>query len=433
MYLMVLATAMVVFAIGASALLSARVQSRIGDLDGDFARARAGAESAIDLGMSMIARQADWRSARANGAWFNGLPFDGGSIGLFATDGLDGDLANDVYEPFQLTGACNRGSARYLLEVTLQQQDEALEALEAAIHCGGGATVNLLTTLTVNGAPLSSNQGVSVLGAVSGSVEAAGAIVGLAISGSATSGVPQKRIPTAVEMAAALDPLATSLTFDGGIENGVIARAMNSLGAANKHGVYKVVANTKNFRIRNLRTLSTLIIDAGNGTVDIEQQVFMSPWRKNLPALIILGNAQINLNGPGTLLSESTAGANLNPPGAPYLSITDSDQSDSYPNQVQGVIYVSGNLTLTGQSTIRGCIIVGGSLTVGSLLGGAPTVHHDPTLTADPPLGFTAVGPPRVVPGSWRRVLTAPNIIVGGAGAGGGGGAGAMRVDGRDG
>ncbi len=77
---------------------------------------------------------------------------------------------------------------------------------------------------------------------------------------------------------------------------------------------------------------------------------------------------------------------NLNPVGAPYHGVTDSDQSDSYPPGIMGLVHVIGNLTLVNTGLSKGVLVVDGTVKIGGAL---TKLTHDPELMFNPPLGYT--------------------------------------------
>ena len=84
----------------------------------------------------------------------------------------------------------------------------------------------------------------------------------------------------------------------------------------------------------------------------------------------------------------------------PYLGSTDSDQADSYPSLIKGIVYASGDMTATADHPkINGVLITGDELKVNS--GESLTVTYDPLYLSNPPPGFGDLQL-CVTPGSWR-------------------------------
>ena len=119
-YIAVLGTAMLVTAIGLSALLVARVQHRGASGTADFAQARLNAQSGVDMGLFLIQQNpATWRDDFAAGLPTD-QPVGKGSFSLQADDPVDGDLTNNSTDPVLLVGIGNAGEARYKLQVRLE-------------------------------------------------------------------------------------------------------------------------------------------------------------------------------------------------------------------------------------------------------------------------------------------------------------------------
>jgi hypothetical protein len=109
----------------------------------------------------------------------------------------------------------------------------------------------------------------------------------------------------------------------------------------------------------------------------------------------------IALSYTTTPLSESTAPKpNFNPGGTPYPypgGVVDVDKIDLYPSLIDGVVYVSGNLTTSGSPTVD-CLVVGGTWSAGGTL----TLNYDGAVYQNPPPGFGGAGM-APVPGSWKQ------------------------------
>lgn len=92
---------------------------------------------------------------------------------------------------------------------------------------------------------------------------------------------------------------------------------------------------------------------------------------------------------------------NYNPPGAPYQGQSDSDMMDEYPNEVEGLVHVTGFLKLSNTALVRGAIICEGSVECAS----KNTVIHNPSLYTIPPEGYTYVDGMKVSPESYQQVV----------------------------
>ncbi len=123
-YVLVLVTVAVVAAMIVGSLDLVRARFAEGELQSDSAQAWQHAESAIELGVHLMASEPDWRWARGDGAWATGLAFGGGRITLEVT-GADGSaLGEDAWQPVRLIGIGMSGGARAIVRVDLGMQGE---------------------------------------------------------------------------------------------------------------------------------------------------------------------------------------------------------------------------------------------------------------------------------------------------------------------
>jgi hypothetical protein len=119
----------------------------------------------------------------------------------------------------------------------------------------------------------------------------------------------------------------------------------------------------------------------------------------NFPALLVKGDFSLRTNA--NALAES-AGLNFNPSGTPYpypSGASDADTSDSYPNQIDGLIYISGNFQTQTAATL-GQVIVNGTI---AHQNGSLALNNKPTYFSSPPPGFYSI---KMVPssGTWRQI-----------------------------
>lgn len=133
LYIMTLATAMLVTLAGVTATLAVRVQQRgTQDLRGGIA-ARVAAQSALDLGLYVIETTPDWRNAYASDTWFDHLPLDQARYSLVVTDPDDGDLTDAPCDEVLLTGYGFCGNARQMLQVRIAHAAADTDMLRDAV------------------------------------------------------------------------------------------------------------------------------------------------------------------------------------------------------------------------------------------------------------------------------------------------------------
>lgn len=400
MYVAVLGCTMAITVIGVGALLATRIEGKSAGGVMDVTAARLYAQSAIDYGMWTIYNDPNWRSTMVNGAWKTDQPIGNGIFSLTVVDPRDGDLSNSDSSPVVLTGIGQLRSSRYLLEATAVARPLPLKALKTCLHAQGSVTVSLLQSVSVTGGALSMNGSINGPGTITGRVEAGSTGVLPIIVG--TSEIPSaaKPLPDA-DVIPTYQSLATAISPGNEIKEAVLAPGRNPYSTTtNADGVYYVNAGA-NFTIESSRVHGTLIVTIPSGKrMYLKDSVFLHPARADYPTLIVEGDLQVDLRSTSGGLSESSRSVNYNPDGAPYLGVTDNDQTDTYPNEVQGLIHVKGNLYLNESSRVRGAILVEGNV----VIGGGISLIHDPDLYDNPPMDYVTYIM-QLATGSWRRVV----------------------------
>lgn len=409
LYVAVLSTSTVVMIIGLSSLAAVSAQREAADAEGDFAQAVWLARSGLELGLQHVAAQSDWRATLPGVAGSHNL--SGGQVEL-AWEDPTGDLLDDVREPLTLVGTGRRREAQAFYRVMLTPRVGALTSLNATIHANN-ISVNMFCSLGVTGGKICANSAISNSGVISGNTESA-TYSGYNPLGTKTAPAPPKAMPPS-GVIAQYTALATPLDVaDGELRDvllapGLVSYASNAHAeaiangaATNASGVYVVdTPATGPFRLQRVRVYGTLIIRAQPGvTIEVRDDVLMSPASPNMPALLIQGDAVLRLRTGLNALEESESPPmNLNPSAAPYQGASDSDQTDLYPSELRGLIYVNGNVLFSMDSIIRGTLICTGNVAVQTLAG----VIHDPNVPANPPAGFLEGKGMQIVPGSWER------------------------------
>ena len=131
-----------------------------------------------------------------------------------------------------------------------------------------------------------------------------------------------------------------------------------------------------------------MLLDPLGGTASrYEDENYHVPAVENYPALLVRGDLRCRMNS--TLLGEGT-GLNFNPPGNPYpwpSGVTDSDTTDTYPNEIRGLIYISGDFQIQTAATL-GQVVVGGSITYKN---GDYSLNYNPLYYSNPPPGFSLI------------------------------------------
>lgn len=182
----------------------------------------------------------------------------------------------------------------------------------------------------------------------------------------------------------------------------------------NAQGIYVLECAGEKINIRDSRVQGTL--DIKNPGIDsrIEGSLHLAPTviasvdpnTPNLLALILDKKVRIALNS--TDLQEAVINRNLNPAGTPYQGSVDTDQSDSYPSIIKGLVYAVEDLELGSNTTINGVVVGNQKVLVKGTDPATESVNIDYDglyYYANPPVEFRAT-PVVVTPaGSVSRVV----------------------------
>jgi hypothetical protein len=253
---------------------------------------------------------------------------------------------------------------------------------------------------------VSSNRTIDLDAGITGSAWSTGDISGGGVSGNKYEDQsPPRTVP---DVANTLDYyLANGTAIDinsipgQSISKQVLSPTYNPYGAANSLGIYVIDCKNQQLTIAKCRLECTLVITGVNSALPvlINNGLHWDPPFRNFPALIVQGNCTMAWRGDQQL-DETAENANYNPAAAPYRGFSDSDQTDKYPGQIKGLVYVSGNLSITKPAKFDGIVIVGGATSISD----AVTVSYSTNSRDYPPPGFSEGSAMRILPQTWRRV-----------------------------
>lgn len=403
-YVAILGVAMLVTLIGMAALAATRMQRVAATANIDMIKARSYAESATELAMLVTASDSTWRTDYTSGSWFANTTIGDGTYSISVVDPLDGNLSNRPTDPVTVTATGSKGQATQMVQVSLQASGPPIDALAMAIHTAGQLMISSGNSLTVSGAPASTNGALNDVGNVVGDAQCTLATNPFNVSGTLTLLAPSKAMPDS-GVFAMYTALATTIAPGSMIDKQVLGPGVNPYGAANTDGVYYWNTGGSNVTLRRSRILGTLLIDCPGKTVTIDKPVLLQPSRSDYPCLIVNGSLNISYDS-STQLDEGAFGTNFNPVGAPYSGVTDADQSDTYPSELQGLVHVRETLTFSGAVTIRGCVIVESSAGANAVsVSASPSIIYTPSLYTSPPMGYMKSVTMSIVPGSWKQVV----------------------------
>lgn len=406
-YLLVLVTVTIVTATALSALLVQRVRVRRAELTTDATAARRLAASAIELGLQHITDTPTWRSTLGSGPWLSNRPLGAGTVTLTVV-GADGmALPNGSTQPVTLIAAAKVGNAIQMVELTVQDTPlppVAMEVLSYPLAAQGNVLMANKKDLTVTSGPLSTNSRITLTGSstVIGDVEAMSRAGTGTITGTATIPSTIKDFPDA-GVISSYQAQATALGTTG-LQDALLSPATNTLGAANANGMYLIQSGGADVTIQNIRLLGTLIVDTGGrGTVTINNSVLMEAISPDQPVLMVIGDLVLKYDSIASnrRLDEDSVGMNFNPTGTPYLGQTDTDQTDTYPNTIRGLVHVTGEVVIQSKAEVTGVLITNKAAWIDQ----NSTLILDRAIASAPPTGYAASqgSTTTIVAGSWKK------------------------------
>lgn len=391
---------MIVGVLGMAALMLVRVQRGQVKNVGDSIDAQLYARAAIDMAMFRIENNSNWRNQMSAGTWEVDQSIGNGHYSFQGIDPVDGDLTDDDSDPLDIIGTGKSGPAVHKLQVSLVEDKVPLEALKTCIHSKGELSIIAGKSLTVTGAPASTNANFQIEGTLYGSVDAASESGGGTVTGTKNIPAPPKNLPDA-DTFDWYKNKATVLPYSGDFDQHVLTPGVNTYGGGlNADGVYFISTGGADLIIKSTRIHGTLVVDVGSKIVILDNQVFLHSYRSDYPVLIVNGHVEMNFDSGTQNLDESVWGTNFNPSGAAYQGSSDSDQNDSYPNQIQGLVHVTRKLTMKSTSRIRGVIICEDKVDCTEF----NEIIHDPNLVTNPPEGYYAPLM-KIAPGSFKQVV----------------------------
>ena len=400
-YLPVLAASLIAGIIGISAIWLGRIEIRQARLEEQRAEAHLYARSALEMGLYWMGTDLDWRQHMIDGTYSLNWAIGSGSCSLIVEDPVDGDLADSDSDPVRLTGIGIEGPAQHKTEVLVECYEDPMSALGTCLQAAALLKVRSGCVLTAIGAPVCTNDELEVDGTIMGDAECWTRTGGGTVVGSLEIGAAPKLMPDAGVIDTYISWAVAIGDPEGTIEKFVLSPASNPWGATDTNGIYFIDTGGGNLKIKYARISGTLIIRTGGGKVEIEEAVFMEPFSDDLPVLIVDGDLEIKTKNADGPLDEDACNTNFNPDGTPYLGTSDDDQLDTYPNEIRGLIHVTGTFKTEHSPVIDGVVIAEDEV---ECKNDEVTFIHDASIYQNPPAGYT-VTRVRIAPGSWRQVV----------------------------
>lgn len=403
LYIAVLGGSLIVAMLSLAAIHVVRINLNRATSKPNRVKAALLADSAIEHALATLNSDPNWRANYLAGISYpaNPIKMNGGSFTWKLID-ADGMLGNDTSDSVVVQGTATLGRITHVGGVTLQPTETGLSALEAALHCNDNIFNGLTNDISTNGFVSSNANIASLVGAIYGNAEAAGAISGW-VWGTRTPGVAPRQMPDAtvfdyyLKMGTPIDiaPMAHGNHYD--LEDVLLSPDSNPWGPTNPEGIYVIDCQGGDLRVKALRVFGTLCLLNPGPETRIEKEVLIEPAISNFPSLLVDGSIGIKFDSTHEL--SEWGQLNFNPPGAPYESHVDSDTDDSYPSEIRGLVYVSGELNLLDKTSKFEGAVICGSLAVNS----DAIFDYQSVCLEYPPPGFGAGSQMQIIPGSWRR------------------------------
>lgn len=413
-YVAVLGVTMIVAVMALAGMTVARLELRLAEDAKDLREARLLARSAVEFGVHWIDRTDRWRAELENNTEQAEQAIGNGTFTWKVVD-ADGSLTDDPTDNVTLTGYGRVGRCVVAKSVTLQPAEGAIDSLEFGLYANAGITLGPGFFLTGN-TEVNSNGTVGFNGSIDAGASqaeinadawATGTIVGAITGSSQPAQSPPRKLPgsdvfayyvangTPIELG-----VLPQVSGHPTLEKVVLSPASNPYGETNPEGIYVIDCEGQRFDMQGIRVVGTLVIlNPGPGSrcrsvVRLENAV------PNYPALLIDGDYNLTTGQIGALaLGEWFWNLSFNPPGTPYEGEEETDDSDTLPATITGLVYVSGTATWTDHSQVDGCLLAGAVVVNATC---ELDANHVSTYLDYPPPGFRAGQAMEIMPGTWR-------------------------------
>ena len=419
-YLLMLGMAMLIAIMVSGALIISRVTARKNAMASNGLNAEALAETAIEYALTKINTPTTgptWRATNTSAVEGTPVPFNGGTISYIIKDEITNHLTSTTTNPIRIYGIGRYQGSKKIYSVRCQGE-KPLTCLNAALCVGGNFAPTQSHSITGPDFTLATNGTFNGNVAGSGSpyladLEAVGSITldKVNVAGFTSTGVVARDMPPSNAFESYIAQ-GTTITFSsipsGIIQNVLISPSSNPYGTkTNSKGIYIIDCGGLNISITRCRIVGTLVIlNPGSACVIGSNTLGLnwSPAVPNYPCLMFNGNCTFSVGKDAvTPLSESTSPAtNFNPAGTPYPyygGTTNATSTDTYPVAINGLVYISGNVTGNVGYYSIDQLIIGGTYNPSK---DTITFTYDTIPSSKPPPGFGGAGNMVPIPGTWR-------------------------------
>jgi hypothetical protein len=408
LYLQVVVVTAIVSMMALCAMHLVRLERRHAESRQDVEEAKLLARSAVELATNWINTNANWRTTIINDTETPQGVLGNGTFAWSLYD-EDGNLADSDADSVLLKGIGRVGDTMQIESVLLNPTGVGLDCLGASLCIGdhadfAGVTVTGNQFISSNNTMWASSANINI------PAKAVYSISGGTYNAGTQTGITARQMPDASSV---FDYYLANGTFidyssldsapgsDRQINRTVLSPATNPFGSGqtNPSGIYVIDCGGNGFRCQFSRIVGTLVLLNVGPDSRFLNSVFLEPAIANFPSLLVQGDFRMDIDS-STPLDESL-GRNFNPLGTPYQGQEDTDQTDTYPCMVKGLVYVSGNM----QSNTNGSQAYDGVLVIGNYFNCQDPIdlQYQSTYLNNPPPGFSAGTLMQISPGSWQR------------------------------
>lgn len=384
-------------AMAIAALIGASSTWRLTVVENQGASAQTAALAGLNAALAAVRADTSWRSTHPT-TWTMSFTLGEAAVTVTLSD-ADGSLSSSELDPVTIDSVAVVGSARRQVRLTAIPMVRALPIMSYALGANGAVTCGSLSAINSSTAIYTRGNVAATLATVNPDVVAGGSVTGASYKGLTTTGAAMMTLPSS-SLVARYAARATSISVSSlpsslgtrQITRVLLSPASNPFGSlTNPRGWYVIDCGGQNISITDCRIVGTLIlINPGSGS-SVNGSVLMEPYATNEPCLITDSAFTLNLSAStvneGIILLGTRV--NLNPSGTPYPypgGTTNANQSDSYPSQIGGLVYVGGNLTISGSTKVNQVISTGSVSISGTL-----TLNYNSATVATPPAGFYTI------------------------------------------
>ncbi|MBL0869972.1 MAG: hypothetical protein IBJ18_05275 [Phycisphaerales bacterium] len=394
-YLSIVSLGAIISALALGGLYTSANALRIAHIEQQGAEARSCAESAVRYMLANMRANSTWRSSTAGASVTRSVRIGSADVDITLTD-PDGDLPSSALDPVVISAVARTSNAKRTVRVTALPAVHPLGCMSFALASSGSVSFAALSSINADVNLYSATGFTATLATINSNVYTSGSITGGSYRSTQLTGHPAQSFPASTVITdyasrATKIPLTSlpSLLGTRSLTRTLLSPTANPFGDPDPLGRYVIDCANSTINISDLRVVGTLILlNPGSGS-SISGSVNFAPANPGQPVLLVDKDFTVNLSS--STLSENPLLAtkyNYNPVGTPYpypTGTTDADQADTYPSQINGLIFIRGDLTIQGTSRL-GQVIVSGRTSISGTLTLTPSTAEGTT-----PQGFYTV------------------------------------------